>query len=237
MKNFELTEIDANKCTIEELEKEISRLINLKNEYEDKQMSIKLFLNSVYGAAGSPWFAHYSTAIAEAVTLQGQDINKYFAKIIDDYFKNDWHLDEELHKKLGITFINKLNINSLNVYQDTDSCHKDSMVNTSSGVKTIEQWYIENKINGSAGTTLTGHESVITNDTILNWSKNKNLYFADTKRIIRHKVTKAKWKIRTKSGKEIMITNDHSIIVFRNNRILELKPNQIIKTDKLLCIK
>jgi hypothetical protein len=108
-------------------------------------------------------------------------------------------------------------------------------LNTSSGVKTIEQWYNENR--ESAGNTLVGHESVKTNDQILNWAYDKGLYYANVKRIIRHKVNKIQWKIKTKSGKEIIVTDDHSLIVFRNNQKIEIKPKNILVGDKVICVK
>ena len=54
---------------------------------------------------------------------------------------------------------------------------------------------------------------------------------------MRHKVTKPKWRLRTKDGKEIIVTNDHSMIVFRDGEKLEIKPNQILPTDKVLIVK
>jgi len=79
---------------------------------------------------------------------------------------------------------------------------------------------------------------VFTNSKVLNYDDNKQkLYYAPIKRIIRHKVSKPKWKLRTKSGKEIIVTNDHSMIVFRNAKKLEVKPSEILKTDKILSVK
>jgi intein/homing endonuclease len=69
----------------------------------------------------------------------------------------------------------------------------------------------------------------------LNYSD--RLYYAKVNRIIRHKVSKPKWKLKTKTGKEIIVTNDHSMIVFRNGVKIEVKPSQILKTDKILIIK
>ena len=48
-----------------ELEKEINRL-------ENKQMAIKILLNSLYGALGNQYFRYFDMQIAEAVTLSGQ---------------------------------------------------------------------------------------------------------------------------------------------------------------------
>lgn len=232
---FKLTTIDPINCSLENLEKEINRLKSLKEEYFNLEQSIKIFINSIYGACASPYFIGYNIYVAEAVTLQGQDVAKYASKTIDEYFMNVWHIDKELHEQLGITYANKINEKTVTIYMDTDSVKNDSIVNTSSGIKSIEQWYNENK--QTAGNTIYGHESVKTNDKILNWKDNNELYYADVKRIIRHKVNKTKWKIKTKTGKEVIVTNDHSLIVFRNNKQIKIKPRHIIKGDKIICIK
>ena len=118
-----LTQIDPHNCSIEELEKEIERLTSLKEEYFNLEQSIKIFINSIYGAAGSPYFSCYNVNLAEAVTLQGQDVAKYASKAIDEYFMERWHLDKELHKLLGLTYVNKINEKTLTIYMDTDSCY------------------------------------------------------------------------------------------------------------------
>src|SRR6056297_705702 len=108
--NFELTTIDPHTCSIEELDKEIVKLKSLKEEYFNREQAIKIFINSVYGGVGSPWFEGYNAALAEAVTLQGQDMIKYANDFFDDYFLNIWHKDKELHKALGLTYVNKLQV-------------------------------------------------------------------------------------------------------------------------------
>jgi hypothetical protein len=232
---LKISKIDPYNCSLEELEIEIKRLNSLKDEYDGMQNGIKVFINSIYGAMASPWFECYNISVAEAVTLQGQDIAKYASNVLDNYFINEWHNDKKLHEALGISYANKISEETLTIYMDTDSCHKDSFVTTTSGIKTIEEWYNENE--NPAGNTIAGHESVLTEDKILNWGDKHNLYFAPVKRIIRHKVTKSKWKLKTKSGKELLVTNDHSLIVFRNNCKLEIKPKDILNGDKVLCIK
>lgn len=151
------------------------------------------------------------------------------------YWANLWHLDEELHKKLYIKNPKQIFEYEPSIYADTDSCDKDTILITDIGRLTIEDFYNDNIINGSNGMTNNGHESVKTKNTVLNY--NGELYFAPIKRIIRHKVSKQKWKLKTKSGKEIIITNDHSLIVFRNSVQIEVKPCDVLKTDKILIIK
>ena len=134
----------------------------------------------------------------------------------------------------GVTFY--VGNNPISMYGDTDSSFKDTLIRTNDGNFTIEELYNKNISSGSAGNTLTGHESVNCKEKVLNWEEEKKLYYAPVKRIIRHNVTKSKWKLKTKSGKEIIVTNDHSMIVFRDGVKTEVKPCDVLKTDKILII-
>jgi len=118
---FKLTNINTNTCSFEELEQEIQRLKNISEQYNGIQNSIKVLINSIYGACASPHFIGFNVNVAEAVTLQGQDVAKYASRIIDDYFMNVWHTDKKLHEQLGITYANKINEKTFTIYQDTDS--------------------------------------------------------------------------------------------------------------------
>ena len=67
-----------------ELEKEISRL-------ENKQMAIKILLNSLFGALGNKWYRHFDLRIAEGITLTGQMVIKWAEKTVN----------KEMNKLLG----------------------------------------------------------------------------------------------------------------------------------------
>jgi len=74
----------ADKQEVFRLEKAISILDN-------QQMSIKILMNSLYGAMGNRHFRHYDVRIAEAITLSGQlavrwadkAFNKFMNRIVD----------------------------------------------------------------------------------------------------------------------------------------------------------
>ena len=72
---------------------------------------------------------------------------------------------------------------------------------------------------------------------ILNYTNDNKIDYIPIKYIIRHKVSKPKFKIKTKSGKEIIVTGDHSCIVFRNGKKISIKAKDINQnTDKILSI-
>lgn len=118
---------------------------------------------------------------------------------------------------------------------NTDSVSKDSIIYTENHPQgiTIENLY--NEGGEDAGTTLKGHESKRLNDRVLNFYN--SLYYGDVERIIRHKVSKPMWKLKTESGKEIICTEDHSLIVFRNGKKIKVKPSEIVTDDQVLCVE
>lgn len=119
---FKHTQIDARYCSLEELKGEINRLKGLSDAYNGIQYSIKIWINSIYGACASPFFVGYNINVAEAVTLQGQNMIHFVNGIIDHYFINIWHEDKELHTRMGIK-ANRILQKSLIVYNDTDSVY------------------------------------------------------------------------------------------------------------------
>lgn len=235
---------DYNNWSKEDIQKEIEKLKEDAKEYKRKsdfynatQLALKTVLNQTYGAFAQEHFILFSNAVANAITAAGRDLTQMMNATIEDYFYNKFHNDTELHEKLDVASVEPIphdDNNIVVVYGDTDSCSKDTIIETENGKITIEQWYNDNIINGSNGSTLQGHESVKCYDKILNY--NNKLEYVPVKRIIRHKVKKEKWCLKTSSGKEIIITNDHSMIVFRDNQKIEVKPSQILLSDKILTI-
>ena len=66
------------------------KLLNLISQYKNKQMALKIALNSAYGAMGNQYFRFYDIRIAEAVTYGGQlsirwievALNKYMNELL-----------------------------------------------------------------------------------------------------------------------------------------------------------
>jgi hypothetical protein len=114
--------IDPSTASREEILAEISRLEVLMNMKSNEEQAIKIFINSIYGATASPYFVGYNVKVAEAITLQGQEMIKFVTKIINRYFNEFWHRDKELHDKLGITRADRIT-REVAIYGDTDSCY------------------------------------------------------------------------------------------------------------------
>lgn len=59
---------------------------------------------------------------------------------------------------------------------------------------------------------------------------------ANIKNISRHKVTKDKWKVSV-GDKTVYTTCDHSVMVYRDGTVLEVRPEDIKETDCLIVKK
>ena len=121
--------------TREEIEERISYLKSKKEELKNEEQAIKLTMNSIYGAIGNAYFVCFNPDVAEAVTLQGQDLIKHSEKILHKYFHEFWHKDTELHEKLGIKNVKRV-AKPLVIYGDTDS----NYVSFEEVVNSFEGW-------------------------------------------------------------------------------------------------
>lgn len=258
-----LYDIDPETCSEEELKATIDELGNRAGFFETQQLALKTFINSVYGATASEFFAGFNPAVAEAITLQGQDLNHYSEICVNEYFRGPFQADTELHKKLGIDteLTKKIQIGSgrlteakplegpefeylgdnvsLVIAGDTDSNFGEDCVYVNNEKMMFKDAFELLKLQNHDTVLKTSNGSDVVpvkNSTTLTFKDNK-VVDRPIKYIMRHKVSKAKWKVTTKSGKTVTITNDHSIMVIRDGKLIEAKPCEInLKTDKLVTI-
>lgn len=123
----EFIDIDPDVCTEEELREAILKLKNLSGYFESKQLAIKLFINSVYGATASKYFVGHNTAVAESITLQGQDLNHFSENCVNKYFRGIFQSKEHYDKVIYVPlfeWMEKWNINDTNAF-----CAKDANKN------------------------------------------------------------------------------------------------------------
>jgi hypothetical protein len=116
------SQIDPNTSSRDEIQAEIARLTMLMNLKKNEEQAIKIFINSVYGATASPYFVGYNVRVAEAITLQGQEMIKFTSRIINRYFNEFWHKDKSLHEAIGVNILKPVK-DEVSVYGDTDSVY------------------------------------------------------------------------------------------------------------------
>ena len=215
--------IDVLNCSREDLEKlsdsELEKLLKYTqdkgNEYYILQIALKTLINSLYGALGNKAFILINEKIAQAITGNGRYFIKSFGRRIEKYLQS--------LKKCNKPYY---------IYSDTDSCVGDTLISTSLGKIKIEDLFeksgeiIKNE-NGSFVKRL--------DEKILAKSMSPDFEIQDKKIIyvMKHKVNKRMFKISTEN-RSVIITEDHSVMINRNNNLISVKPTEILKSDELI---
>lgn len=200
-------------------------LLKLHTEACDKafeehinQLTKKILINSLYGATANAFFPLYNIGYASGITCNG----RYFIQKTANY------IEEKLQSILPWD-------NEYVIYGDTDSCVESTLINTDKGDIKIGDIY--NSTNTKEIEYKPGKSFKEVKDLkALSVGKDFKLEYKPIKYVMKHKVKKRLFKIRC-NGKEVVITNDHSIMVKRDNKLIEVKPFEIKKTDKLILIK
>lgn len=125
------------------------------------------------------------------------------------------------------------------VYGDTDSVVSSTQIevlkNGAHNKLCIEEFFNKMlKTTQKIEKTIYGHEMIDGNGWLITNFRDNVVTNSPIKRLIRHKVNKDIYRIKTSDGKYIECTGDHSIMVMRNNNIISVKPMDIKKTDKLI---
>lgn len=87
---------NPEECSLEELKAQVDILEAKVGFYETKQLAIKKFINSVYGALGSKYFQFYNVYMAESITAQGRDLNHFTEMSINEYFEGTFQSNPEI---------------------------------------------------------------------------------------------------------------------------------------------
>ena len=221
--------------TKEKLEEQLALLKEKRKEYEIKaencdvlQIALKLVLNSAYGAFGSVYYPLYDIDIAESTTIGGKTATLEMVKYVNQYMNKLQGTENE-------EFI---------VAGDTDSVFSSAKVSIDG--KTIKELYDKynliikhkiirkNDINPNYWTEIIDLEEYCKNNKIENTEYTYSLNGkTKIKNITRHKVNKEKYKI-TIDNNILEITGDHSIMIYRDGKVIECKPGEIKNTDYLL---
>ena len=238
---------DIYKMSLSELKQFKEEINNLRQEYSLLELAYKTLGNAAYGASANAWFYFYNVSLAGDITGECRNLTKTMWHNLEDFFhekiwerkdlweKFDFELDESKH--------DWYREQPVSIYSDTDSIEKKSLLLIKDNKNIQNQISIEDLYNnclkkfGQFNITENNKEIVECDQQILNYTNDNKIDYIPIKYIIRHKVSKPKFKIKTKSGKEIIVTGDHSCIVFRNGEKISIKAKDINQnTDKILSI-
>jgi len=170
---------------------------------------VKGVLNGVYGTYGYPKFRLYDKRIAENITTLGREI---------------WNLAKEIaEKELGYKVIYG------------DSVAKDSRIIIRRNGK-IEVVNIEDLFDGEPDyvaedgreyKNLEGVEALTLDDDM-------RVTWAPIKYVMRHKANKKMYRLWLTNSQYIDVTEDHSVFVYDNKKLIEKKPREMARNDELI---
>ena len=218
-----MAEEDYSKYSNDELMKMLENAEQQAQTYHVSQLVKKVLLNSLYGALGNEHFLLYTNEMARSITLMGQClINK--AAIEKNRFISKM-LKEEVVK-------------DRRTYSDTDSCLGDTLIFVNDAKTTIEDFY--NSSEGEEVETILGkyvkelpkgkYKTLSIDEDDLTKVKEVDILHA-----VKHKTPKRMWKVKV-DGKEVVITEDHSIMILRDGYLMRGSVKDLREGDEILKI-
>lgn len=189
---------------------------DLALELDVKQLTLKIAINALFGACGNNHFILYNNGIAAGITGNSRFYINLMGKNIEKYLN-------DLAKTKDEKYL---------IYQDTDSVVYDTLININDKQYKIGDFFNESlgKIKQIGDNKFIKEVFGYSTDSV---NKNFEKETKNIKYVMKHKVKKRFYKIKYKD-KEVILTEDHSLIVLRDNKLIAIKPREIIKGDKII---
>ena len=175
--------------------------------YDQYQYAMKILINSLYGALGTNTFRYYKLDMAEAITLTGQLMAMYIGDKVNAFLSKLTNAQKD--------FI---------IAGDTDSVTGETMIRTEEGAISIEEIFIEAvrtlEENGEKIVVTKNGAEVIPVDFLKALTIHDNkLVYKQVKYVMRHEVNKPLHTVKAKSGNEVTVTEDHSLMMSKNGKL------------------
>jgi intein/homing endonuclease len=212
---LDYNETELRNLSIDELKALVNVSEHLESRWNTTQLASKTLINSLYGALANKWFSLFNEEMAAGITSNG----RYFIRKLGNYIEDGLQKIHYQEKKYVVA-------------GDTDSCAGSTVIKTSLGDVKIEDLY--NSTNSNI--EIRGKNNFIKHiNNVLAASISKDLKLESKKinYIMKHKVNKRMFKIKC-NGDEVIITEDHSIMVLRDNELISTTPKQIQKNEKII---
>jgi hypothetical protein len=201
----------------------------LAARYNNWQMTYKVLTNSIYGAVGNKYFRLFHFPSAKTITATGREIVKMGAYHVHHYLnkmKDEEKIDVEPFE-FNPDFFEESELENI-IYGD--SVAGDTIIKTDKFphgilIKELFNKYLDNH------DEYNDKEYVFPTDEKVKTIDNNEISYKPINNIMKHDTNKTLYKITTETGKEIVVTEDHSIMVERNNELIKIKPTEIEDTD------
>ena len=205
-------------CSIEELEYYIEVLESASVSDHITQLTLKILINSLYGALANAHFILANPDMAAAVTSSG----RFFIQLVAN------NVERELQALLPSD-------EPYVIYGDTDSSSPWTLIHTDSGKITIEDFF--NSVEQSPIVTSSGVEiKRVANKQSLTFDMKRGIHYQPIDYVMRHKVKKQMYKI-TAGDKSVEVTGDHSLKVIRGGSLIDATATDLRGGDILVVLQ
>ena len=207
----------------------------LVDRYDGMQKTVKIITNSLYGGQSNIRFRLYDYEVARSITSTGREIAKIAAVVanecINQMIKNKSNKFD--HVDIPYDWKTKSETALKNVVYG-DSVIGDTLIKTGKGDIPIEEiWNTLYKEFPGNYFKYCGREYIATPPMTALGSDDR---FYNPKYIMKHKTKKKLYKITTESGKVVTVTEDHSLVIVRNNEKVVIKPTELEVDDQIITI-
>ena len=195
--------------------------------YDLKQMNRKLMLNSQYGSMLNAFSRFHDPRLGASITGTGRQITTFMIETIAELIDGiRLPLNKEIvwNKAKGRNDSLYTHPSQVIIAGDTDSVAGNSIVIIDDVKDTIKN-HFEN-INGVYHNVGNKQFKDLDNSISVTGEKISALY--------RHRTNKRRFQIELENGKSVIVTEDHSIMIKRNGKMIEIKPMEINKED--ICV-
>lgn len=204
-------------CSIEELESYIETLESAAERDHVSQMTLKIQINSLYGALANRHFLLANPDMAAAITSSG----RFFIQLLANNVER--RLQELLPSEKPYI-----------IYGDTDSVVSTTILRIND--KEIAIGDLFDATDSPVIVTPSGNEvKRVVGKHSLTYTPEKGAHYQPVDYVMRHKVKKRMYRI-TSGDKLVEVTCDHSLKVMRNNELIDVKPSGLQKGDKIVRI-
>lgn len=214
MELLDYTKEDLEKLSTKELEELYHQCEMMQEQKSTGQLTKKVLINGLYGALANKAFVLFNEKIAQSITGNGRYFIQKTANMIEDTLQSKLPSNEKYV-----------------VYGDTDSVVGETIIKTSEGDMSIAEMYnrgydeVEYK-EGKYLKKFNGEALAM---------KDGEFVYKPINYVMKHRVKKRLYKI-TANGKSVICTEDHSVIVKRDNEYISVKPAEMVKGDKVITL-
>ena len=186
--------------------------------WDKKQLVTKILLNSCYGGLLNEHHRMFDQRIGQSTTLTGRSITHHMSCKMNEIVTGKYELGESY------------------IYSDTDSVVGSTDIETSNGTQAIEDLFDqcqEKDVDAETGKEYAYDDDVM----VMSYNKDTDEpYLGHINYVYRHEVTKDLYEVEDTNGNKVTVTEDHSIMVERDNELIEAKPQDIMDDDVIICI-